>query len=87
MIRTRDEEINNILDRAEKYRKGLQKSSEKKVQINPNIKEDIEKIFKIINDMERKLINQQKQKQGRKIKNRHNKRRKIKSRQNKGRKK
>lgn len=87
MIRTRDEEINNILDRAEKYRKGLQKSSAKKVQINPNIKEDIEKIFKIINDMERKLINQQKQKQGRKIKNRHNKRRKIKSRQNKGRKK
>ena len=74
MIRTRDEEINNILDRAEKYRKGLQKSSAKKVQINPNIKEDIEKIFKIINNMERKLINQQKKE--RKTKNRHNKRRK-----------
>lgn len=87
MIRTRDKEINNILDRAEKYRKQFQKDSAEKVQDNPNISEDIKKAFKIINDMERKLISQQKQKKGRKIKNRHNKRRKIKSRHNKERKK
>lgn len=48
MIRTRDEEINEILDKAEKYRKQFQKDVCHKKTINFDGSKELEKIFKAI---------------------------------------
>lgn len=47
MIRTRDKEINEILDRAEEYRKQFQENECHEKTINSDVSKKLEKIFKI----------------------------------------